>query len=136
MDTKVRDVLRAFYQKYKYAHEWTVEMDADYTKAMKFVLRNKFKLHGGEKDILDECCCVTNHNGWERFVENTEERRATIEDIIEELISQIFWSEFSKGSDTGYGMTWDGFLKCQWLYQRIKKRMADGEYRFNNGVAV
>lgn len=63
---------------------------------------------------------------WNRFWETDEDKKKNIDELCEELRSEVFYI-----SDR---MSWDRLIRTHWIWQRIMDRMRFGEYERNDQI--
>lgn len=68
------------------------------------------------KDMFDSLA----YGNWKHLWENDEEKKKNIDELCEELRSEVFYI-----SDR---MSWDRLIRTHWIWQRIMNRKRFGEY--------
>ena len=85
----------------------------DYQSLMKRIMKVHFKLTGNTDVIISDAA----YGNWEHFWETNEESIQPLEIVFENLCCDIGYC-----SDR---FTWDRFLRINWAYQRVKRRLED-----------
>lgn len=86
---------------------------ADYMKLMRRILKVEFGLSGSTDVLIADAA----YGNWKNFWETHEESIESLETVFENLCCDISYC-----SDR---FTWDRFLRINWAYQRVKRRLED-----------
>ena len=94
---------------------WGVEINHDYRKLMKSIAKKILLVQGDLDALIDGLGYV----GWCGFQEADHDSKKDIPILIHDLLSNIMYC-----SDQ---WSWDRFLRVNWIYNRIKRRLFEEE---------
>lgn len=102
----------------KFAHlETSEETIAMYPEVFRAMCSYNFKLN---KQTIDDMFESLAYGNWNRFWETDEDKKKNIDELCEELRSEVFYI-----SDR---MSWDRLIRTHWIWQRIMDRMRFGQH--------
>lgn len=106
----------------KFAHlETPEETIAMYPEVFRAMCSYNFKLN---KQTIDDMFKSLAYGNWKHFWETDEDKKKNIDELCEELRSEVFYI-----SDR---MSWDRLIRTHWIWQRIMDRTRFGEYERND----
>lgn len=102
----------------KFAYlETPEETIAMYPEVFRAMCSYNFKLN---KQTIDDMFESLAHGNWSHFWETDEDKKKNIDELCEELRSEVFYI-----SDR---MSWDRLIRTHWIWQRIMDRKRFREY--------